>query len=294
LKHERLTEEVQELAALYALGALTQHEARSFEIHLRDCPVCKLELNKLKHAVTGIGLAADEVAPPEYLRDILITRIDRESPEPVSTALPAPNEPARNAPSPIDDSKSKSERPGSAFGWPLRIVFIVLIVASLLALYKLNSIRETNARLQTQLSNSETAMDDLRKKLEDQKHQSEDFSQILEVTGKPGVRVAWLSGQSPAPSSAGTFFWDTKRHQYLLMGSFPPVPQGKAFQLWLVTPAKKISAGLIQTNPFGGEIYTTAPIAIDSSDVTAVGITLEPDRGSPSPTTNFYALGQFH
>ena len=36
MKHERLTEEVQELAALYALGALTQHEARSFEIHLRD------------------------------------------------------------------------------------------------------------------------------------------------------------------------------------------------------------------------------------------------------------------
>jgi hypothetical protein len=42
MRHERATEELRELAAFYALGSLTQHEAHSFEIHVQEgCPVCE-------------------------------------------------------------------------------------------------------------------------------------------------------------------------------------------------------------------------------------------------------------
>jgi hypothetical protein len=50
LSHEKPTEEIRELAALFSLGALSQHEARSFEAHIQEgCQVCEKEYNKFKH-----------------------------------------------------------------------------------------------------------------------------------------------------------------------------------------------------------------------------------------------------
>jgi hypothetical protein len=293
LTHERVTEEVRELAAIYALGALTQHEARSFELHLRDCPICKSELRKLEHASVGIGLAVKEIETPEYLRELLLARIEREPMTPVSVASPNPDSPASETIAQIDRSKPKDKRRGSKLRWALWIALIVSILANLLAFYNLYSTQVLNGRLQTELAASKTAIEDLRIELEDQKKKPADLAQILKVAGKPGMRIAWLAGQPPAASSSGTLFWDTEQHRYLLMGFFPPAPQGKAYQLWFVTPATKVSAGLIETNP-DGPTYTTASIPIDSPDVTAVGITLEPDGGSPMPTTRFCARGQFN
>ena len=72
MRHERATEEIRELTALYALGSLTQREARSFELHMNEgCSVCEAEFRKFKHAAAGIGFTAAEVAPPDYIRDLL-------------------------------------------------------------------------------------------------------------------------------------------------------------------------------------------------------------------------------
>jgi hypothetical protein len=294
LKHERVTEEVRELTALYALGALTQHEAYSFEIHLPDCSVCKSELCRLEHAVAGIGLAAEEIETPEYVRDLLLARIEREPQVSVSIASSNPNKPALNTISRIDESRSEDKRRGSKLDWTLRIAFVILVFANLLAFTSLHSTQALNARLQTQISDSKIAIVNLRKDLEDNRKKPEDFAQILEVTGKPGMRIAWLAGQPLAPSSSGMLFWDTGQGRYLLMGSFPPTPPGMAYQLWLVTHAKKkVSAGLIKTNP-DGSIYTAAPVSENPKDaIDAGGITLEPESGSSSPTTHFYALGPF-
>jgi anti-sigma-K factor RskA len=291
LIHERVTEEVRELAALYALGALTQHEARSFEIHLRDCPVCTSELRRLEHASAGIGLAAEEMETPEYLRDLLLARIERETPIPVSVASANPNEPALKAISKIDELKLDKRGSRSSGYWRIACVFLIFI--NLASIIKLLSIWHLSTALQTRLTADGLAADELRKKLEDQKNKPADIAQILEVKDKPGMRIAWLAGQPPAQAFSGTLFWDMEQHRYLLMGSFPPAPQGKAYQLWFVTPATKVSAGLIQTNP-DGSTYATVPISIDPLDATAVGITLEPDGGSSSPTTRFCASGRFN
>jgi anti-sigma-K factor RskA len=293
LKHERVTEEVRELAALYALGALTQHEARSFEIHLPDCPVCKAELTRLEHAVAGIGLSVEETETPEYLRDLLLARIEHEPQASVSVASPNPTNPASNEFSKIDESRSGNIRRGNKLDWGLRIICIALVLTNLLAFIKLYSIRLLSVDLQTQLSASAAEAEALKKQWDAQIKNPGDFAQILEAMRKPGMRVAWIVGQPAAPSASGTFFWDTEQHRYLLMGSFPPSQQGKAYQLWLVTPTTKVSAGLIKANP-DGPTYTTAPIPEDMHDVIAVGITLEPESGSPTPTTRFCALGHFN
>jgi hypothetical protein len=75
LRHERATEDVRQQASLYALGLLTQHEASSFGFHLGECPTCRTELEKIEHAVAKIGLATEEVAPPEGLKAALLAAI---------------------------------------------------------------------------------------------------------------------------------------------------------------------------------------------------------------------------
>jgi anti-sigma-K factor RskA len=289
-----VTEEVRELTALYALGVLTQHEARSFEIHLREgCPFCKSELSRCERTAAGIGLTAEEIETPEYVRDLLLARIEREPPVPVAADLSRPSEPTVNISSPVEEPGPAPKRHRSMLAWGIWIAFVALVIVNLWALNSLRSTRESKAKLQDQLSVSQAAEDNLQKKLDSRKEEPGDLEQILEIVANPGVRIARLVGQPPAPSSSGTIFWDAKEYQYLLMGSFPPAPQGKAYQLWLVKPARKVSAGLIRTNP-NGPTLISATTTEDASDADAVGITLEPDSGSPMPTTRFYVLGRFN
>ena len=58
MRHDRATEETRETAALYALGALSQHEARAFEIHLAEgCDVRRGTAQVLQgHGHPGAGV----------------------------------------------------------------------------------------------------------------------------------------------------------------------------------------------------------------------------------------------
>jgi anti-sigma factor ChrR (cupin superfamily) len=71
MKHEGASVEMTEMAALYALGALSQHEARAFEGHLAECDDCKTELESFEETVAVLSVG-DEQEPPPGVRDRLI------------------------------------------------------------------------------------------------------------------------------------------------------------------------------------------------------------------------------
>ncbi|MDQ6523851.1 anti-sigma factor [Nocardioides sp. LHD-245] len=63
-------------------------------------------------------------------------------------------------------------------------------------------------------------------------------------------------------------------------------PDGKAYELWLQSPAgEMVPAGLMPD-----EADTTYVLDGDASEATGVGITVEPDGGSPQPTSDPIAL----
>jgi anti-sigma factor ChrR (cupin superfamily) len=73
-------EEVQERAALYALGALRGEEARAFEAHLLSgCPTCAAEVQACQRVADELAHAAGPQAPNPSLRSRVMARID--SPE---------------------------------------------------------------------------------------------------------------------------------------------------------------------------------------------------------------------
>jgi len=79
-------EEIEEQAALYALGALPPEDAARFEHRLAGgCPLCGAELQQCRETVTALPLSAGEVAPPPALRARLLDRIAAESPRKTST-----------------------------------------------------------------------------------------------------------------------------------------------------------------------------------------------------------------
>ncbi len=68
--------EIQAAAALYAFGALTQHEARAFEAQLSEnVGGVAHELIPFEDVVASLGLNAPEIAPPRSLRGRLMDRI---------------------------------------------------------------------------------------------------------------------------------------------------------------------------------------------------------------------------
>jgi anti-sigma factor ChrR (cupin superfamily) len=75
--NDTLTEDdLRELAALYALGALDEGEGRAFEEHLAaGCEACARELRGCEETAALLALAAPPVAPPASARERLLTRI---------------------------------------------------------------------------------------------------------------------------------------------------------------------------------------------------------------------------
>ena len=67
-----------ERAALYALGALSPHEARAFEEHLSEgCSSCAADLRDFERIVEGLAFGAPPAAPPLGAREKLLARVSK-------------------------------------------------------------------------------------------------------------------------------------------------------------------------------------------------------------------------
>jgi anti-sigma factor ChrR (cupin superfamily) len=84
--NERSREEIETQAALYALGALNQHEARAFETHLTENGRAYAEqLRAFESVVAVLSIGAPEVEPPAHLRARLFEQL-AEAPRPKHVA----------------------------------------------------------------------------------------------------------------------------------------------------------------------------------------------------------------
>jgi anti-sigma factor ChrR (cupin superfamily) len=68
-----------ERASLYALGALSQWEARAFEEHLAEgCERCAAELKGFEAVTHSLALATPEAEPPAHVRANLLSLVAEE------------------------------------------------------------------------------------------------------------------------------------------------------------------------------------------------------------------------
>jgi anti-sigma-K factor RskA len=300
LNHERATEDIREQAALYALGSLTQHEARSFEMHLREgCAVCEAELRRFERTVAGIGFAVDEAETPEYLRDLLLARIEREPQEAIAAVVPERKddlEHPKERPSPPHMAQSilfgSPEKSSRGFPWMLAVA-LSAIAALGITLYALTSARSTNSQLQSKLSAVQADFDNLNLLLDSQEEKAGRLDKILATSGMPGVQMAHLAEQNTTQSSLGLILWNVPQNRCLILGSFPPAAAQESYELWFSTPSAKVAIGLINPDPTG-RVFVDAPVPKEAANATLAIITLEPKGGSQTPKVPFYAIGRFN
>jgi anti-sigma-K factor RskA len=290
LNHERVTREGQETAALYALGALSQHEARAFDTHLREgCTACQAELEQFNQVLEVLGTAAPPVAPPGYLRDLLAARIEREISE-------APGDSGSVIPFP--DKASPIHRPAagarSTFGrtllpWAAAAALMIALAYTFTSWQsELQSARVASEQERGQAAD---AIDNLKEELGKQSGVSHELAQINSVLSSPQWRIIPLAGQEPAPDSSAKIYWDVQGNRWVVTADLPPAPKGKVYQLWFVTPTAKISAGLISPDKTG-HAFLVVPFPPSAAQLAAAAITLEPEGGSEQPTMPIYALGK--
>jgi len=293
LNHHRVTNEGQETAALFALGALSQHEAQAFEVHLREgCPACYAELEQFDQVVGVLATAALPVAPPAYLRHLLALRIEREAPE-------AP--PAAPSVLPFPEKAGAIHRKPAPKPSPFTNVLLPWAAAAALLIafaYTFTTWRterqSLRAALDQEKAQSSEALNEntnLKQQIAKESAVSAELAQINSVISSPQWRIIPLAGQGPAPDSSAKVYWDVQGNRWVVTADLPPAPEGKVYQVWFVTPTAKISAGLISPNK-SGHGFTVVQFPSNVAPLAAAAITLEPEGGSQQPTMPIYALGK--
>jgi anti-sigma-K factor RskA len=285
--HKVGTDEVREKAALYALGALSQLEARGFEVHLREgCEVCQSELLEFEEVVGVLGLDAPEASPPAELRSRLLSRIASEPQEAPTTRL-AP-EPSHREQAPARAQARQSgrvpsgggESGGRWFPWAIAACLAILALVSLLAW------RRADEQIGSIIA--ESARDRaLAKEEKDRAEEETQINKLLEIPGSVKVDLTGLSGH---PAARGVVYWDKQNNRWIVDADLPPAPPGKEYQLWFLAPSP-VSAGLIKTDSIGHG-FSVVGIPSGLGQIGAAAITLEPEGGSQKPTQPIYALGK--
>ncbi|WP_083857394.1 anti-sigma factor [Caldilinea aerophila] len=300
-------DEVMEMLPAYVLGALEADEMAAIEEYLQRHRLLEERLHMLRESTAQLALAAPVAAPPPRVKEALMARVRREtSPLPQTAVEPerrkpvnpllrhalAGQKPARPSSSPFKASAPSAPPIASGrrfnFGW---------VAAAMIAAVMVLAIMLTNALYQNRLETlqQEIALRD--KRLEEMNRQIEVLEQQflgaqnqLAAFTQPD-RVIPLTGTEAAPEVRGVFF-QKNRSGVLLVQGLQPLPPSQTYQLWLIPPeGTPISAGLLGREGVTTDSVRTVAIPQEAEDFAAVGISIEPEGGSSSPTGPIVALG---
>lgn len=237
--------ELEELVPAYVLGALDAPEHARLEKHLRDCPDLRAQIEAYRDISTLLPYAA----PPAEPRPDLKYRV-------LAAVAPKPK-----------------------FSFPNLFGFVRAPAFAALALLLAIGLGIWNFSTQNQLS-QQIAQD---QKLLAQLARERDQVSSVMAYGQGQPRE--LQGTEVAARSSGRLYGKADQTSFLLaVHNLPRLEQGKTYQVWLVTASgERISGGTFSLDSQGyGWIVVTPPKPLN--EYRSVGITIEPDGGSPGPT----------
>jgi len=252
----------QDLAAAYALGALSADEARRFEAYLETSPEARQEVEEYREVAALLALSGSDAVPGDSLRARVLARVAEEKGRRL-----APAGAARRPPPPG--------------------VLWIALAASLLAAVGLGagliSARGSLAALETALSARNQALAATERRLTEREAT---LNSILE----PGVQLFQLTS-SGDPNPAIQLFWDRQRNVAILHGfKLKAVPDGRAYQLWFIKDRKPVPSVTFKPEPSGRA--SAERIAVPTGGtLSAAAVTVEPESGSAQPTSPIVLVG---
>ncbi|MFD9391580.1 anti-sigma factor domain-containing protein [Streptomyces sp. NPDC060000] len=248
-------EDLHSLAAPYALDALEPDERRRFEKHLTGCDRCSAEVRVL--AEDAVRLAWSQAAPPPAaMRTRVLAAVQRTPQE--SSRAPA-REHAPQLPPHVWGTQpppGRSRAPRARR--PLFVPFATATAAAALVVASLFAVQA--GRSQDEL---DAARDQAR--------------EIAHVLAAPDARAS--TGKDARGRSIGVIASAQEGQAVVTLSGYGELPTGQVHQLWLMRPdAQPRSLGLFEAD---------TPLVATGLEkaATSLAVTVEPDGGSPQPTT---------
>lgn len=276
-------EEEKEMLAAHALGALDEVEARRVEEHVEACAECRAELEEWRDTASAIAYTATPAEPSEALRSRILESVrgeSRSSPQSLQKAAAEDKlETAFNATAfnVIDLPRPRWNR-AQIFGAIAASLIIVALAASLFITWQ--RLRETRR----ELARYELAVSTMAREMAQER-------EARELLTSPQSQSAVLAGTPAAPEARAQIAFDKRTGQAMLFAyNLPPVPAGKAYQLWFISGGKVMPGRVFVPDPAGRAMITEqVPVGnLDSSPVFAV--TLEPSGGVQVATGEKYLI----
>jgi anti-sigma-K factor RskA len=252
-EHEQYAEDL----ALYAVDALRGEERAKLDQHLSTCAACRLELEQLRGDTALLALTASGPRPPRRARQRLLEAIERE--------------PRRAA--------ARETTTGKGWwGW-LGWAATAAVVIFALSLWRENSALKSVA----ESANSRAA---------ESSRQLEELRRVAAPLLEPEAqRVTLVAAKTPPQPQGKAFYLRNRNSLVFLANNMPPLPQQKAYELWLIPKSgSPIPAGVFRPDANGSATVVNPPLPA-GVEAKAFAITVEKDTGSPVPTSPILMMG---
>lgn len=269
-----------ELCMAHALGALEGKDALLFQEALAHADEERLAIYAEAVALAqNLSLAAPPSEPSAAVKDRLMARIGAAA---SPSRARAPRVPP--APSPW---KSVLDFLAGARGFGPGLAFASLALGVGVLAYAF-SLKGDLGRRESALEHSQARIT----ALEDSVARKD---ALLEVLLSHNLQVAVMAGGDMSPKGYGKMIWCPKRRCGILhVANLPAVPEGRAYQLWLMREGGPVNAGLFRVGKttWDGDLFRIQGMAeVDRGKVKGFLITLEPEAGSPAPAGDAYLRG---
>ena len=221
----------EDLAAAYALGALTDEERREFEAYLADHPELQAEVEELSGTAGLLALAPHEHEPSPALRDNLLRSIG-------------------GVPDATFASRRRRAGLGALLG-PGGLATAAAVVAVLIGLFAWNlSLQNTNEDLQADVREMRGEREALQAEAEQR-------------------RAYELRGSGAASEARGEVVKTGEDRAVLVAENLPPAPEGQVYEAWVLRDGVPEPAGLFE--PRDGEVTAAPiEGSIEDADAVAV------------------------
>ncbi len=253
--HEQFAEDL----ALYALDELAGEDRREFEDHLQTCAACRRELQALRGDLGLLGLSISGPQPPARSKDWLMRAIAAE-PRGVSApaSIPAP----RNR------------------LWATLVPAFAALALLLVAILLVHS----KTALKDQIA-------ELRNRNQDQSIQLDAANRELALLTSPDAVHVSLNPEKAARQPSGTaIFSPTQKRMMFMASNLAPVPEGKAYELWIIPmTGAPIPAGVFKPDAHGNAMMMEH--TMPNVEAKAFAITMESEAGSDKPTSPILLMG---
>lgn len=291
-------EEYKQLLALEAVGALDLEERARLDEHLPSCSECRKELREMSDAAASLLYTVAPVQPSHGLRAGILARVGAVDPSEVAAAPKAvdPSEAHGRATASAGPRDLRTLlrdlslwqllawRPALGFGAAAAVVAVVLLGLTSLALWN------RNQSLSAELASLSNRLREAQGEINGQREQLASARDVDELLSSPAVRVAELSGKTPAPQAHAMLAYDrTSGRAVVVATGLPPCPEGHAYQLWLIADKKPLPGGTFKTDAQGrARMSDRLP---PNHTAPTFAVTLEREGGVPAPQGDVFLIG---